>query len=167
MTCFFSHKRPVFSIKFNWTMSRVLMWSTRWVQLNSWAPPQILVPKCANHNMLATLHLGACKLAHVSNYVYARNPLKFIECLEGKFNGRCEHKDDFYIHINKRFTFIKIQIVGVHSKFTMEWQQLSGINTLTWPPNTTKTWSFPTLTFFFLFKHILIISKLHKSCVYE
>ena len=37
-------------------MSGMLMWSTRCRQLNRWAPPQILMPKCANHNRLATLH---------------------------------------------------------------------------------------------------------------
>ena len=30
-------------------------------QLNSWAAPQILVPKCATHNKLATLQLEYIK----------------------------------------------------------------------------------------------------------
>ena len=37
-------------------MSRMLVWSTR-RELNSCASPSVLVPKCANHNRLATLHL--------------------------------------------------------------------------------------------------------------
>ena len=36
--------------------NRMLVWTTRWELLNSWAPPT-LVPKGANHNRLATFHL--------------------------------------------------------------------------------------------------------------
>ena len=38
-------------------MSRMLVWSIGWERLNNWAPRQILMSKCANHNQLATLHL--------------------------------------------------------------------------------------------------------------
>ena len=38
-------------------------------------------------------------------------------------------------------------LFDVHTKFSLEWQQLIGVHTPTWAPNTTKTWPFPTLTF--------------------
>ena len=38
-------------------MCGMLVWSTRWEQLYSWASPHILMPKCANNNRLTTLHL--------------------------------------------------------------------------------------------------------------
>ena len=44
-------------IKLTWKMSGMLVLSTRWEQLDNWVSPQILMPKCANHNKLATLYL--------------------------------------------------------------------------------------------------------------
>ena len=39
-------------------MSRMLVWSTGWEQLNKWACPQILMSNVQNHNRLVTLHLS-------------------------------------------------------------------------------------------------------------
>ena len=46
-------KKMLWTIKITWNMSEMLVWSTRWEQLNSWEPPQILMPKCAKLDRLA------------------------------------------------------------------------------------------------------------------
>ena len=46
---------------------------SRWKELNSWLPPQILKPKCAYYNGLATLQSGVREMSHISNYVYVEN----------------------------------------------------------------------------------------------
>ena len=55
--CVLSSQEDLWPNKFILKVSWMLLWSTRWEQLNSWAPPQILMPKCVNHIRLATLHL--------------------------------------------------------------------------------------------------------------
>ena len=50
-------KKTLDQTYFTWKMSKILVWSIRWEQLDSWAPPQILVQKWAAHNKLPTLHL--------------------------------------------------------------------------------------------------------------
>ena len=62
-------------IEFTREMSEMQVCSTRWGQLNKWAPPQILKGKWS-HNRLATLGIGACELSHVSNYIYAKSVWK-------------------------------------------------------------------------------------------
>ena len=53
-------------------MSSLLVWSTQWEQVNNWAPPLTLMPKCANHNRLATLHLEYVDLFHVFFITYPK-----------------------------------------------------------------------------------------------
>jgi hypothetical protein len=47
---------------------------SRWEELNSRLPPEILKPKCAYYNGLATLP-NVCEMSHISNYVYVENSL--------------------------------------------------------------------------------------------
>ena len=63
---------------------------------------------------------------------------------------------------SKSFHFTKIINIDVRAKFAFEWPSLIGINTLTTQDNKIMTSSH-----FDIFLHILIISKLHSSCVYE
>ena len=77
------------------------------------------------------LAFGVCKVSHISNHIYAKNPLNNILCQNIKLNGRCEHKDHFCMNIQKKLTFTKINIFDVHAKFALKWQTLIGVNTLT------------------------------------
>ena len=134
-------------------MSGMLVWSTRWGQINSWVPPQILMSKCANHNRLATLHLE-----HVDCLIFLTTKMQNNNKIINPKNQRVskcwiewsmwaqrpflhEHQESW------KFTFTKINIIDVHAKFAFEWQPLIGINTLTWAPNITNTWRLPILTF--------------------
>ena len=112
-------------------------------QLNNEAPPQILVPKCGNHNGLPTLHLEYARWSHNSNHIYAKNCLKLVSHPMLNLDHQYKHKGFFYMNINIYFTFVKINIINVHAKFVFEWPTLIGVNTLTWAPNTTKHDHFP------------------------
>ena len=128
----------------------MIEWSTRWEQLNSWALPQILMPKYAIHYRLATLCLEYANCPIFLTTFVQRIPSKWKECANVRLNGRYEHKGHFYMNIKRCFTFTKTNIIDVHAKFALEWQPLIGFDTLTWAPNTTKTWPLPAFTFFFL-----------------
>jgi hypothetical protein len=53
----FYPNKMLWIIKSTWNTSEMLVWPTRWEQLNNWEPPQILMPKCVKYNRLATIHL--------------------------------------------------------------------------------------------------------------
>ena len=53
--------------------------------------------------------------------------------------------------------------MDVSAQFTLKWQPLIGVNTLTWAPNHNKNM---IASHFDIFLHILIIYKLHGSCDY-
>ena len=126
------------------------MWSTRWEHLHSWAPPQILVWKCTNHNRLVTMHLEYVNYPmFLINHIYAKNSLRNWEYSNVKMNTWCEHKDLFQKNIKKHFQFYQINIFEVHAKSALKWKLLIGINTLTWAPNTIETWPLPTWTYFY------------------
>ena len=131
-------------------------------QLNNEAPPQILVPKCGNHNGLPTLHLEYARWSHNSNHIYAKNRLKLVSHPMLNLDHQYKHKGFFYMNINIYFTFVKINIINVHAKFVFEWPTLIGVNILTWAPNTTKHDHFPLWHFF---PHSIIF-KLHSSHVH-
>ena len=92
------HVLFLWPIKFSRKMSIVLVWSTRWEQLNSWASPHILMPNYANYNKPTTLHLE-----HVNFSIF------LITCMQNipyklkspfvKLNDLCEHKGHFYMNI--------------------------------------------------------------------
>ena len=92
------HVLFLWPIKFTRKMSIVLVWSTRWEQLNSWASPHILMPNYANYNKPTTLHLE-----HVNFSIF------LITCMQNipyklkspfvKLNDLCEHKGHFYMNI--------------------------------------------------------------------
>ena len=50
-------KAYLWLVEYIWEICEMYLWCTRWDQLNSWVPPHVLIPKCANHNELATLQL--------------------------------------------------------------------------------------------------------------
>ena len=151
-------------------MSGMLVWSTRWEQLNNWAPPQILMLECANHNKLATLHLEFVNNSLFLTTYMQRIYLKIENVQMIDWMVHMSTKAILHEH-HKHISLITTRnIINVHANFILECQPLIGVNTLTWAPNTTKTKPLPTMSLF-LFKmfsyHILITSKLHVLCVYE
>ncbi len=94
---------------------------------------KILMANCANQNRLAShLALGMCTLSLISNHMYAKSSLKLRDWSNVRLNILCEHKGRFYINmILFCFTLVKINIIGVHAKFSLEWQPLIGGKTLT------------------------------------
>ena len=51
-----SPEKRLLTNQITWKMSGILVWSTRWEQLNDWTFPQIIMWKSASHNGLVTLH---------------------------------------------------------------------------------------------------------------
>ena len=91
-------QEDLWPVKLTWNMSGMLVWSTRWEQPNSWAPPTILMLECANQYRLATLHL---EVSHTSNHMYAKNSLKTRECPNVILSVDVVHNDHFYTNIEK------------------------------------------------------------------
>ena len=96
---YFISQKDLSPINFTWKMSRMLVWSTRWEWLNSWAPPQILMSQCANHNKVATLHLEYVIYPIFLPIRMQRIPqkLKIFRILD--WTIPCEHKGHFYVSI--------------------------------------------------------------------
>jgi hypothetical protein len=143
-------------------MSGRLVWCTRWEQLNNWASPQNLVPKCANHNKLAHLALGVRKLSHASEHVHAKI-LQNFESVQ-MLNWMVEVITKAISHEQPKNTFTKINIFDVHAKFALKWQLLIGINTLTWAPNTTR--DMITSPIWHILKHYNHLQIVWLMCLY-
>ena len=68
-----------------------------------------------------------------------------------------------YMNMKKYFTLIKINIVGVHAKFCI------GVAIIDWSQHHYMSSQYNkhmTISHFDMYRHILIISMLHSSCVY-
>ena len=141
-------------------MSRMLVWSTRWELLNSWASPQVPIPKCANHQRLIAFAFGVCKFAHKFLPHICKEIMKVLRVSNVKLNSQCEHKGHFYTNITKYFTFTLINIFDVYASFELKWRLLIGVNTLTWALDTTKTWPVPSLLHIFTHSNRLQIAWL-------
>lgn len=93
------------------------------------SPIQILwslMPKCADQNRLATLHLAYVKCPIHSNHTHAKKFLKIREFPDFKLNGRCEHKDHFNINIKKRSHFPKwTTLMFMQTLHCIDWSQHS------------------------------------------
>lgn len=153
-------KKILLTIIFIVNMSGRFVCSTRRERLRNWACPQILMPKCQNHNKLAALHLGFCKVSHISNHIHAKESLKIWECPKYKLNGWCKHKGHFYINIIVISPFTKINIFA---KFCME---VTFIDWSEHPHRSSLHNQNITTSHFDICLCILTIYKLHGSCVY-
>jgi hypothetical protein len=136
------------------------MWSTRWERPNSWVPPRILRPKCANHNELATWELEYVNCLIFLLALLQKKILKIQRAFESQVERLTwEWKTQLQEHNNnKKDTSILMNIIDFHAKFALEQQPLMRPNTLTWTPRYTKTRPFPILIFICT---NFIISKWH------
>ena len=147
-TMFLSAQKILWPKNLTWITSEMFLWSIGREQLVRWAPPQILMPKCTNHNKLVTFAFGVCKLG--VNYPILqphrckKNPQKqdSIQNLDWTVDVSTtdflnEHWKVFHFHQNK------------HHWCSCKVRHWSGVNALTWSPNTTKNMTpLPDLTFF-------------------
>ena len=147
-------QKDLWLIKFTWEMTKeacVIHWMG---QFDSWASPQIIMPKCANHNKLATLHLEYVNCPIFLTTYMQRFFLKLWGCLNIELNSWCEHKGHFYMNIIFKHLWCACKVCIEVA--TIDWSECP----LTWAPNTTKACHFPL-------GHILThFYKLHDSCVY-
>ena len=121
----------------------------------------IFMPKCAVHNRPTTLHLVYVTIPLLQQPTKTKqiNPwkLKIVHVLNWRVDASAQAL--FYMNIKKTSHLYQNKHLWciVHAKFALEWQPMIGDNTLTWAPNTTKTWPLFTLTF--KKKNTIIVSK--------
>jgi hypothetical protein len=143
-------------------MSERLVWSARWVPLNSWASSQILVPRCANHNGLATMHLQYVNCPLFLTTYIQRNPYSvesvqmsnwMVDVSTKAISTWTSKNNSFYQYKHLR-CLCKVCIEVA----TIDWSQVPHMGT---QHNKNMT----TSHFDSQIQHILIIFNLYGSCV--
>lgn len=165
----FPQKNVLWPIQFTLKMSGMLMWSIRWEQLSSWAPSQLLKPKCASHNMLVILHLEYVNYPIFLITYIQRIPWISRVVQKLKLNGQRPLSTKAICMITLKNININIKNYFYGNKHhwssckgcmrVATWQPLVGVNTLTWSPNT-WTWPLPLWHFSTHSKHLQIVRLL-------
>ena len=133
----------------------MLVWSTRWQQINIGAPSYALMPKCANHDKLATLRLEFVNYPILLTTYIQINPKKLesVQMLNWIVN----------VSTNTIFIYTSKDISLLPNWTTLMFKQI-----MHWSDNHWSKWT-PSHDHFPLWHHCahLNIPKLHNSCVYS